>query len=152
MIFLKIFLKKIFLLKILWIKILWDTIWIFFSFFILQFIYIGNCRPPEAGTFLGIFIFIFPGLDMMVRSWFLGQRGDSSGRLSGGRLDGIRLACWGREEQKKKEKRKKRRVRYPQKERGTWREQRTSTEGPEIERKARLDLLTRDFLLVQVWF
>ena len=26
----------------------------------------------------------FPGLDMMVRSWFLGQRGDSSGRLSGG--------------------------------------------------------------------
>ena len=28
----------------------------------------------------------FPGLDMMVRSWFLGQRGDSSGRLSGGQI------------------------------------------------------------------
>ena len=51
---------------------------------------------------------------------------------------------------RKKEKRKKRRVRYLQKGRGTLLEQRTSTEGPEIEREARLDLLTRDFLLVQV--
>ena len=46
---------------------------------------------------------------MMVRSWFLGQRGDSSGRLSGGRLDGIRLACWGRQEQKKNRGEKKKR-------------------------------------------
>ena len=34
----------------------------------------------------------------------------------------------------------------------TFREQRTSAEEPEIEREAGLDLLTRDFLLVQVQF
>ena len=53
------------------------------------------CRPPWRQRFFFIIIIwinfisfpfptFFPGLDMMVRSWFLGQRGDSSGRLSGG--------------------------------------------------------------------
>ena len=50
--------------------------------------------PLEAEIFFFIWIYFisfpfptfFPGLDMMVRSWFLGQRGDSSGRLSGGQI------------------------------------------------------------------
>ena len=46
-----------------------------------------TCRPPDARTFLGIFIFIFPGLDMMVRSWFLGQR-------EGTQVGGSRGADW----------------------------------------------------------
>ena len=49
-----------------------------------------------------------------------------------------------------KEKKKRRKRRDLQRGWGTFLERRTSAEEPEIEREAGLDLLTRDFLLVQV--
>ena len=71
--------------------------------------YIAVDPPGGRVFFLGIYFmsFLFPTffvepLDMMVRGCFWGrEKGDWSGRLSGGRLDGIRLACWGRHKQKK---------------------------------------------------